>query len=157
MVNNIDIERALENFQKKYTTNEKTGCWEWSGALDPGGYGVFCVPRTDGTFKNMRAHKFSYELGHHEVPKDMVLRHRCHVRNCVNPEHLLLGTNLQNQQDRSKRVKKANKQYEEDLAWLMDTVGIKSKIKAHRLALRLLRRTISDNELKKISDAVRIL
>lgn len=157
MVDDIDIEKALESFQEKYVVNKETECWEWSGALDPGGYGVFCLPKADGTFKNVRAHKFSYELGHYEVPKGMVLRHKCHVRNCVNPEHLLLGTNLQNQQDRSKRVKKANVQYEEDLTWLMDTVGIKSKTKAHRLALRLLRRTISDNELKKIADAVRIL
>jgi len=157
MVNNVDLEKALESFQKKYTVNEETGCWEWSGALGNGGYGQFGIPLIDGTYVSSSAHKFAYELKNGVVPKGLVIRHKCHRRNCVNPDHLSVGTNADNQMDRKKRVFKEKEQYEKDLAWLMGITGIKTHTKAHRLALRLLRRTISDSELKTIVDAARLI
>ncbi len=45
------------------------------------------------------AHRFIYEQCFGVIPKDMVVRHSCDNMHCVNPEHLLLGTQRQNIHD----------------------------------------------------------
>lgn len=56
------------------------GCWLWRGGLGTGGYGSHA---TAGT-----VHRFVYETLVGPIPDGHVLHHRCHVRACVNPEHL---------------------------------------------------------------------
>ena len=74
---------------------EKTdGCWDWSGAIDSGGYGH---QRVSGVLKS--AHRFSYELHFGEVPDGMHVDHVCRNRKCVNPEHLRLATVEENKQN----------------------------------------------------------
>lgn len=58
------------------------------------GYGIF---RTGG--KSYSAHKLAYMLVHGEVAPSMIIRHRCGDSRCVNPEHLMLGTQAENMQD----------------------------------------------------------
>lgn len=45
------------------------------------------------------AHRLVYEAIHGVIPKGLQVMHSCDVRNCINPEHLSLGTNSDNQQD----------------------------------------------------------
>ena len=61
------------------------GCWLWRGT---GGkdHGRLVV---DG--KEMRAHRFAYELTHGPIPEGMHVVHTCGNRRCVRPEHLVLG------------------------------------------------------------------
>ena len=73
----------------------------WRGAIKNGGYGVVnrgC--RGEGV---IRAHVFSYEYFRGPVPPRTDVRHLCHVPNCVNPDHLVLGTRAENMAD-SKRA-----------------------------------------------------
>jgi hypothetical protein len=58
------------------------GCWHWQGALERG-YGSLSVAG-----KNIRAHRFSYELHVRPIPTGLVIDHLCRVRHCVNPAHL---------------------------------------------------------------------
>ena len=78
-------------------------CWSWLGALDRKGYGRFSVGNSrgpNGTRCNsmVAAHRFSYEQAFGSAAGLFVL-HRCDNPRCVRPEHLFLGTNLDNVRD----------------------------------------------------------
>ena len=76
-------DRFWEKVQK---TDE---CWIWTGYLDDKGYGRFNIKNVPKL-----AHRLSYELiiGYEKNRLD----HRCHIKNCVNPEHLRPVTNKEN-------------------------------------------------------------
>lgn len=81
----------LTRFTSKFSVNEATGCWEWSGARDRGGYGRF-------TFRGRlhAAHRVAYELFVGPIPEGLDIDHLCRVRNCVNTEHLEPVTTREN-------------------------------------------------------------
>lgn len=48
-------------------------------------------------------HRLVYEECFGEIPKGLVVRHKCDVRNCINPEHLEIGTQADNVRDTVER------------------------------------------------------
>ena len=48
-------------------------------------------------------HRFAYELYIGRIPDGIQVRHSCDNRRCVNPDHLSLGTNQDNVNDKMKR------------------------------------------------------
>lgn len=75
----------------KYRVDE-SGCWIWTGMINPTtGYGRI----SDGG-KVKTAHRVMYELSVGPIPEGLVMDHLCHVRACVNPEHLRVVTKRQN-------------------------------------------------------------
>lgn len=73
-----------------------TGCWWWT-ASSTGGYGQFTQRRVKpGLYY---AHRASWELHVGPIPAGMVVCHRCDQPFCVNPEHLFIGTQLDNLRD----------------------------------------------------------
>jgi len=93
-------------FQKVLKTDS---CWLWTGGIATQGYGVF---RVDG--KSVSAHRHSYKIHKGEIPDGMHVCHSCDVRNCVNPDHLWVGTATDNMQDMIKKGRQcaANKKQE---------------------------------------------
>ena len=71
------------------------GCWKWIGGKDRSGYGVF---RYQGRAQG--AHRVAYELYKDPISNGLHVLHTCDNPECTNPEHLFLGTNLDNVKDR---------------------------------------------------------
>ena len=102
------------------------GCLECvSHAKDDCGY-----TRVRYKGKHNRLFRVVYEMQYGEIPKGMVIRHKCDNPSCCNIEHLELGTQKQNVQDMLERgrgtkgkpntysrgtLNKANKLSEEDV------------------------------------------
>lgn len=74
--------------------NKTDGCWLWTGGTHKTSYGRFNV-----NYRKVLVHRFSYELHKGKIPKGLVVRHTCHNPLCVNPEHLLVGTQADNMDD----------------------------------------------------------
>lgn len=83
-----DFDRINANVFKTET------CWLWTGFIDELGYG-----RISSNRKDYKAHRLSYQTFIGPIPPGMCVLHRCDVRNCANPEHLFLGSQLDNIKD----------------------------------------------------------
>jgi len=80
--------------------NKTETCWLWTaGQMGSSGYGTFSVRTPTGT-KSIRAHRYSYEMTNGPIPEGMHVLHRCDTPLCVRPEHLFLGTPLDNARDK---------------------------------------------------------
>ena len=71
--------------------NATTGCIEWMGAVNQGGYGLIGC---EGSL--VVAHRVSWELSGKTVPLGLELDHLCVNPRCCNVEHLELVTHREN-------------------------------------------------------------
>lgn len=82
-------------------------CWLFEGALDDSGHGNVRIKRDD-RWTCGKAHRISYYEHKGAIPAKTVVRHTCDVANCVNPDHLLLGSQADNVRDMVMRDRLAN-------------------------------------------------
>lgn len=79
------------------------GCRIWLGALSRDGrYG--CCSYKD---KTTRVHRLVYQLTKGDLPEGALVRHSCDTPLCVEPLHLLLGSDADNMADKVERGRQA--------------------------------------------------
>jgi hypothetical protein len=71
------------------------GCWIWTARRNAHGYGVV---RYKGA--SCLAHRAIWEHTHGPIPHDRCVLHRCDNPACVRLDHLWLGTQIENIEDR---------------------------------------------------------
>lgn len=90
------LKERFEQYHEK-DANEN-GCWLWQNQPDEWGYGTI----TDGD-KTRKAHRVAFDLYRDEpLPEfspDAQVNHTCHNPDCVNPDHLYIGTAKENMND----------------------------------------------------------
>lgn len=87
------------------------GCLIWQGAK-PRGYGMV---KFEG--KSRLAHRVAYTLARGPIPSGMCVMHTCDTPPCLNPLHLVLGTQLENIRDRDTKGRHARGRPRAALGW----------------------------------------
>ncbi len=112
VLSDITNEYLKEQFMKK--VNQETGitpyklteqCWDWTGYKNPSGHGEW---QTDlcKELNILKAHRISMYLFRREeylAKQEMDVLHSCDRGQCVNPAHLRMGTQTENNIDRDER------------------------------------------------------
>lgn len=78
-------------------TTTPDGCWPWTGALKPNGYGQIGEGGRHGPI--LYAHRVGYELQIGPIPDGREVCHRCDNRPCCRGSHFFAGTRIENMAD----------------------------------------------------------
>lgn len=88
----LSIKERLNRFIE---IDPDSGCWIWIGSKNRKGYGQI-------SFKNRTtiSHRLTYSTYIGVIPSGMHVLHRCDRPSCNNPDHLFLGSDLDNSNDK---------------------------------------------------------
>jgi len=87
----IDLLAYLEKWS---IPEPNSGCWLWIGSINRLGYGQTAY------FSGItKAHRLSWSVHRGPIPDRMMVLHKCDNRQCINPDHLFLGTQTDNMRD----------------------------------------------------------
>lgn len=98
----MNREREIRLFMRHVRKTD--GCWLWTGKTKKprnpergrAGFGYGLLERNR---REIRAHRFSYELFVEPIPAGLLVLHECDNPPCVRPDHLFVGTNGDNARD----------------------------------------------------------
>ncbi len=90
--------KVQERFERRINKTET--CWEWLGGKTVQGYGLVNL-----NGKRVYAHRLSFYFYKGDFPEiqgfhGAVVRHTCNNPSCVNPGHLIAGTQKENMNDK---------------------------------------------------------
>jgi len=103
MPDNAGIAQHVDAYTPKGLGTEV--CWEWAGSRTDYGYG-----RITYADRFIYAHRAAWELNNQvEVGDTLVVRHTCDNPPCVNPGHLIPGTQADNLHDMVVRGRWSNR------------------------------------------------
>lgn len=99
---NQTIKSQLEAILSGNSAPASSGCVEWTGRRNPGGYGVFSLNGTQ-----WKAHRAAYFVAHGDVPSGQFVCHSCDNPKCISAGHLWAGTAAQNNADKVRKGRHA--------------------------------------------------
>ncbi len=103
-----------------------SGCWEYTGSKDSGGYGALKI-----SGQNKKAHRIAYKVWVSDVPDDVDVLHHCDNPPCFNPEHLFLGNDEINVWDKMLKGRAAQKLTADevvDIRWLLSQGAVAAEV-----------------------------
>jgi len=80
-----------ERFWAKIDKDGPSGCWLWTGARIPDGYGTFKIRQV-----TTLVHRYAYEQMVGLISAELEIDHICRTTNCVNPNHLEAVPHIEN-------------------------------------------------------------
>ena len=93
----------LVRFEEKIIRDPNSGCWLFDSSPNPNGYGQISI-----NLKPKLAHRAAWELYVGEIPDGLNVCHKCDTPLCVRPDHLFLGTQMDNLRDASSKGRTRN-------------------------------------------------
>lgn len=93
-----DFYPPIKRIEEGSIPEPNSGCWLWLGGTNAKGYAHFKYDNVQ-----RRANRFSWEAHKGPIPDGLHVLHSCDNRLCVNPDHLFLGTNQDNVDDKIKK------------------------------------------------------
>jgi len=78
-----------------------TGCWPWNGSK------VYAYGGLKWEGKSRRAHRIAWMLTFGPIPDELCVCHKCDNPLCCNPNHLFLGTEADNVNDKVSKLRHA--------------------------------------------------
>lgn len=81
------LKPCASEFWEKVDKGTDAECWNWLGAKNNRGY---------GNYRSGLAHRVSYEATKGAIPPDMTVDHICRNTSCVNPSHLRILSQYEN-------------------------------------------------------------
>jgi hypothetical protein len=111
--------RFLSRLPKNYNKPENEDkCWNWKGSTGHYGYGQ--IGWADRIYTT---HRISYLIFNGLIPQRLLVRHTCGNTKCVNPKHLILGTQSDNLIDMSRAcrggLQKLTEENVQVIKWLL--------------------------------------
>jgi hypothetical protein len=82
----------------EHTTVDASGCHLWLGYRVADGYGHLKV---NGIAQ--RVHRLAWQEAHGPIPEGLCVCHKCDTPNCINVDHLFLGTVADNMADKVRK------------------------------------------------------
>ncbi len=83
-----------ERIEENYTVTPG-GCWEWDLTRTEFGYGKITLKQKKFN-KSLIAHRLYYQLVVDYIPDNLVLGHKCDNPPCINPDHMEVTTQREN-------------------------------------------------------------
>lgn len=90
--------KTEEEFYLARVIRRDDGCWSWTGRKDGFGYGLVQLGRGEA---RTGAHRVSWRVHRGQIPDGLQVLHQCDNPECTRPDHLFLGTALDNMRDAS--------------------------------------------------------
>lgn len=120
-------------------TVKEGSCLVWTRALNTDGYPTM--------YGNVKVHRLVYELSSGEDISDKVIRHTCDNPKCINPDHLITGTHLDNIKDMVERDRYSR-------VITKDHVKRVKELSATRLLLQKEIAKLVDIDTRRVSDII---